>query len=228
MSRVAITTAPDRSHLAARPYRTHGLDPVLLTCVRIEPSPEAAIDDIRQRATRADWLIVTSARAVAIVWPDGSMPPVPVAAVGPATARAVDDAGGTVVFVGSAGGSETVAALGRGTGRVVFPHAAGTDPSVFEEITAAGWDLVERTVYEAVPVAPSSDHVDAVVFASPSAVRGWGLARQFNGAVIGVIGPTTARALRFYGRAPDLVADPPSHESLAALMAAHLAERVET
>jgi uroporphyrinogen-III synthase len=228
VSRVAITTAADRADLAARPYRARGLDPVLLPCVRIDTGPDSAIADIRQQAPGATWLVVTSARAVAIVWPDGAMPPVPVAAVGPVTARAVSEAGGIVALVGEAGASDLVEALGQGTGVVVFPHAAGTDPGVFEEIITAGWDLLERTVYEAVPVAPSNDDVDAVVFASPSAVQGWVMTRRLDGPVVGAIGPTTARVLRGHGRVPDLIADPPSHEGLARLMAAHLAERVDT
>ncbi|MEX2322629.1 MAG: uroporphyrinogen-III synthase [Acidimicrobiia bacterium] len=227
MSRVAITTAPDRAEAAAAPYRAHGLEPVLLPCVRIAPAAESVISDIRHQAAGATWLVATSPRAIAIVWPDGAMPSVPVAAVGSVTARAVTDAGGTVGLVGSVGAFELAAGLGEGDGTVVFPHAAGTDPGVFNAITSAGWNLFERAVYETMPVAPPDADVDAVAFASPSSIRGWSMAKPLEGLVIGVIGPTTARALAEYGGVPDLIAEPPSHQGLATLMAAHLTERVD-
>jgi uroporphyrinogen-III synthase len=227
VSRIAITTAPDRAEAAAAPYRAEGLEPVALPCVRIESAPDGVIADIRHQAAGATWLVATSPRAVAFVWPDGAMPPVPVAAVGPVTARAVTDAGGTVGLVGSAGALELATELGEGEGAVVFPHAVGTDPGVFDAITSAGWNLVERSVYETVPVAPPEADVDAVAFASPSAVRGWSMARPLERLVIGVIGHTTARALAEYGGVPDLIAEPPSHQGLATLMAAHLTERAD-
>ncbi|HUG75496.1 MAG TPA: uroporphyrinogen-III synthase [Acidimicrobiia bacterium] len=227
MSRVAITTAPDRAEAAAAPYRAHGLEPVHLPCVRIEPAAEGVIADIREQAAGAAWLVATSPRTIAIVWPDGAMPSVPVAAVGSITARAVAEAGGTVGLVGSGGAFELAADLGEGEGTVVFPHAAGTDPGVFDTIATAGWSLIERTVYETVPVAPPDAAVDAVAFASPSAIRGWSLARPLKGLVTGVIGPTTAQALAEYGGVPDLIAEPPSHQGLATLMAVHLTERAD-
>jgi uroporphyrinogen-III synthase len=63
--------------------------------------------------------------------------------------------------------------------------------------------------------------VHAVVFASPSAVTGWLLARDFEDVVVGVIGPTTQAAVGRH-RIPDVIAPEPSHHSLARALTSYL------
>ena len=61
----------------------------------------------------------------------------------------------------------------------------------------------------------------AAVFASPSAVAGWLLSRDFDGLVVGVIGPTTWKAVARV-RLPDVLASQPTHQTLAQALASYL------
>jgi uroporphyrinogen-III synthase len=226
VTRVAVTTSADRSDHAADAYRRRGLTPVLLPCIRVEPGSDSVIELLRRAAVDADWIVVTSARAIETTWPEASMPATTVAAVGEATARAVVNAGGTVSLVGTVGASDLVDRIGRGSGRIVVPHAAGADAGVRARLVDAGWEVVDGIVYRTVPTGPASDPVDAAAFASPSAVDGWLGARDLEGVVVGAIGPTTAAALTQRGREPDVVAERPSHASLAAALAGRLRGKI--
>jgi uroporphyrinogen-III synthase len=63
--------------------------------------------------------------------------------------------------------------------------------------------------------------VEAVSFASPSAVQGWLMTRGLDDVVVGVIGKTTGAAVARV-RPPDTVATRPSHKALAGALADHL------
>jgi uroporphyrinogen-III synthase len=227
MVRVAITTAADRSSRLADHARSHGLEPVLLPCIEVIPASDAVLRTARAFASRADWLVVTSPRAVAAVWPDGEMPPFPVAAVGRATAASVEEAGGRVGLVGEAGAGSLVARLAERTEGtfVFFPHATGASPATIAALEQAGAEVKALAVYETRPVAPGPDPVDAVAFGSPSAVQGWLLSRHLDGLVLGAIGETTARALAEVGRPPQVVPPRPDFEDLMAHLAGHLRQR---
>ena len=214
MTRVALTT--DRfSEVAAR-YAHVGLVPVPLPCTRFEPATNARIAAARASAIDAQLLMVTSSRVVELLWPRGGMPDVEVAAVGPSTAAAILDAGGRVEVVGDAGLGRLIDLTGDrlNRGRVTIAHAAGSDPAAMSRLRAIVAELDEHVVYRMVPVGPKVLPVDAVAFASPSAVGGWWLTRTLDDVVVGAIGKTTAQAVSRI-REPDVVADPPSHSSLA-------------
>lgn len=226
MSRVAITTAADRSEVAAEACRRHGLVPVPLPCIAVERGAEAVIAAVAAAVADADWIVVTSARAVSTMWPEGGMPTTPVAAVGAVTAEAVEAAGGAVTITGESGALDLVEGLGGGSGRIVLPHAAGADPLVVDRLIAAGWEVTSGAVYRAVPTAPADDPVDAAFFASPSAVTGWLTGRSLDQVIVAAIGHTTASALTERGHTPDVISDVPSHERLVAALAAHLRGRI--
>jgi uroporphyrinogen-III synthase len=226
--RVAVTTSADSSERVAAPLREAGLEPVELPCIEVRPADEAALDRLRREASDAEMVFLTSARSVAILWPAGGMPPVPCAVVGPATAAAVEAAGGEVAVVGSGGGDELVDLVeGEVRGRrIVFPHARASDPVRAERLRGAGADVVRGAAYDTIPVAPGDAPVDAALFGSPSAVEGWRLTRSIvDLGVVGAMGPTTASALDRAGRIPEVVADPPSVESLVRGLVAHLDQR---
>jgi len=227
MGRVAITTAADRSSLLAGQARSHGLEPVLLPCIAVTPASDAVLHHARALASRSDWLVVTSPRAVRAVWPGGGMPPSPVAAVGPATAASVEEADGIVGLVGEAGAEALVARLAERVGgaSVLFPHATGADPSTVSALESAGAQVKAVAVYETRTVAPGPDPVDAAAFGSPSAVRGWLISRHLEDLVLGAIGETTARALADGGRSPQVVPPRPDFEELMAHLADHLRQR---
>lgn len=227
MPRIALTTTPDRAARLARLCEQRGLEPVRLPCIEFVPAEEDNLDPTRRRVAQADWLVVTSSRAISALWPHGGMPDVPVAAVGPATAQAVRASGGRSVVVGDGGADELVDLVaGRLSGAsVAFPHAEGAGHTTIEALESAGATVDAWAVYEIRPVPPATDPVDAVAFGSPTSVRGWLLSRDLEGLVVGAIGGTTAEALAELAVAADVEPPHPSFEGLIAGMAEHLRDR---
>jgi len=217
---VAITTSADRFAEASRPFTDLGFTPISLPCITVEVADEDLLAGARITAAGVDLLFITSARTVRLLWPDGAMPAVPVAAIGTATARAVTAAGGTLAVVGTGGGLDLVGHVRTLTGvrRALFPHAEGTDPVVIGALRTVVPVVSTIPIYRTVPVAPDPDPVDAVAFASASAVRGWFLTRDTAGAVVAAIGGPTAAALDGFGVTPDAVPDIPGFASMASVL----------
>lgn len=226
MTRVAITTSRDHAAGVAGEFDARGLEPVILPCIEVMPGDPDTIERLRSAAGGADWLLVTSARSIHRIWPDGAMPGVSVAAVGGGTARAVASAGGRVQAEGRAGAAGLVEQLGSLDGRtVVYPHASKADRLVMDRLRAAGAVVVSGAAYRVQPIRPENDPVDAVAFGSPSAVEGWCSARALDGLLVGAIGHTTANALERRGFPAHAVPDRPGFGRLAAIMARHSRER---
>lgn len=221
MTRVAVTT--DRFTAAAVAFDRVGLEPVSLPCIRVEPADEGVVAQAREAASLADLVLISSVRTLDVLWPNGSMPAVEVGAVGESTAAAVKARGGRVLLLGRSGLADLVelAADRLASSRVVFPHAAGSDPVILKALGERALDYRGYEVYRTLPVAPGSAQARAAVFASPSAVEGWLLSRDFDGLVVGVIGPTTRQAVARH-RPPEVVAPQPSYEALAQAVASYL------
>ena len=221
MTRVAITT--DRFETVAREFTGLGMEPVSTPCIRVETAGDRVLTRAREASSGADLVLITSPRTVGLLWPQGGMPPVAAAAVGVSSEAAIEAAGGRVVLRGRSGLASLVARAAEHLDfpRIVFPHAAGTDPESLRALRAMAPGLEEHEIYRAVPIAPGPASVGAVVFASPSAVAGWTRARDFDGLVVGVIGATTGDALARF-RAPDVVAPEPTHGSLARALMSYL------
>ena len=221
MTRVAITT--DRFDSVSSAYALRGLEPVPLPCLRVEPAGDEALTDAREAAADADLLVVTSPRTVSLLWPEQEMPGVEVAAVGESTAAAVARSGGHVVAAGRSGlmGLIEIVADRLRESRVVFPHAGGSDVAASQRLRQLTCQLEEHVVYRTVPVAPAMTDVQAISFASPSAVQGWLVTRDLRNLVVGVIGKTTGAAVARI-RPPDVVATLPSHQALALALTDYL------
>lgn len=184
------------------------------------PRDPRPLEAARARPDRFDWVVFTSARAVAAVGDGaeprpGSPPPTPrVAVVGPATARAAAEAGWAVAVEGRGPGARGLAGEVAATfplvgARVLFPAASGAAPTVEEEFAALGARVTRVEAYRTVVTPPPAARVradlaaglDAVTFASPSAVEavdralGGEMAGGLAGLTIVCIGPTTATAL---------------------------------
>ena len=219
MIRVAVTTAADTARRVADALVAHGFVPVTLPCIAISPSPPDVLDDLRHKAISADLILITSARAVRVTWPHRDMPPVPVAAVGEATAEAVEYAGGRVDTMGSGGASDLIADLEVAGSSIVFPHARAADPATALELERRGATVHAAAAYDTIPIAPDDDKVAAAVFGSPSAVEGWLLRRPLDSLIVAAMGSTTASALRVRGVAHPVVPDRPGFEAVAAALA---------
>lgn len=219
---VAITTTAERYERWSKPLHDHGFETVHLPCIEVRPSSRLA--EARARTTVADWLMVTSPRTVGLVWPQGEMPQVPVAAAGEATASAVKAAGGILGVTGDDDADRLVELLSVRLppgARVVIPHGERADTSRFERLAEEGAEIETMAVYATDSVAPGLEPVDGAVFASPSAVEGWSLSRSFDSLKpIGAIGHVTASALARHGVTSPVVPDRPDPGTLAAALSA--------
>ncbi|HSJ36026.1 MAG TPA: uroporphyrinogen-III synthase [Acidimicrobiia bacterium] len=216
--RVAVTTASDSYACWEEALHSVGLEPLSLPCIEVHPAAEPILADARRRAAAADLLFVTSARAVRILWPAGGFPSSPAAAVGEATAAAVEQAGGIVAVCGDGDGDDLVDLVIDGVSgrRVFFPAARHADSARGRRLSAAGAHLDVEAVYATVPIAPGADPADAVVFGSPSSIEGWEMARRLDEVpVTAVMGSVTAAALRQRGREPDVIPERPSVAAIA-------------
>ncbi|MDP8958309.1 MAG: uroporphyrinogen-III synthase, partial [Actinomycetota bacterium] len=92
--RTAVTTSPDRAPAMAKELERVGLHPVVLPCLEVHPAGPGTLERARRAAEEADLLVLTSARVLGLLWPDGGFPATPVAAVGRSTAEGVRARGG--------------------------------------------------------------------------------------------------------------------------------------
>lgn len=187
---------------------------------------------------RYDWVCFSSPRAVQAVVSRVPGPPetMKVAAVGPSTAAALEDAGWPVHRVPSGGSGEALVEAFRRAGdaagaRIFFPASAIAREVIPDGLTALGAQVDRRTAYgmellavdaEACRRSVDEGEVQVVTFASPSAMEGLRtclgpelfsrLARDLPAAAMG---PTTAEALRQAGWKRVSVAKLPTMEGLA-------------
>ena len=219
--RVAITTTEDRFDGVASTFLVHGLEPVGLPCIRIRPAGDGVLRSVRDAIASVRHLMVSSARSVEALWSDCTNLDADFYVVGSATAEAVERHGGTVRLEGAGGLTDLVDRLvPLGLRRLVFPHADGTDLDAIEPLAASGVEVLSTVVYHTELLHPAGDEVDAVAFASPSAVEGWLSSRPLDDVVVAAIGPTTAAALVRRGVGVDVVPARPGHQDLAAALAA--------
>jgi len=241
---VVITRAIGQHQPLAALLEARGAVPVLFPTVSIRPASDAAaLDAALDRLPECDWLVFTSANAVAQVWPRLARPgparvpaSVRIAAVGPATAEALAARGaGAAVIPDRYLGAAVPAALGDLRGRrVLLPRADIGRKETAAALRAAGADLIDVIAYHTVPAAPDRDGlarlrsgVDAVTFTAPSTVRNFlalvgsealDLLRQTT---VACLGPTTAAAVTSLGLAPPLIAAEATLAGLVDALDAH-------
>jgi uroporphyrinogen III methyltransferase / synthase len=201
--KVVLTRAEGGSPRLAAKLETAGLEVVECPLIRIDP-----IDGPPIRAGAYDWLVVTSARAVDLLFERLEGPVPRVAAIGPGTAAALRARGvepELVPAVSHQGGlvAELAPRLGE-SARVLFAGAADARDVLVREL---GADVVH--LYRTVPIAPARfPDGDLVVLASASAARSF--------AALGLdlpcvsIGPVTSVAAREAGLT--VVAEAETHD----------------
>ena len=247
--RVVVTRAQGADDGLADRLRGLGAEVVHFPAIAI--GPPASWDDL-DRALRdlRSFAWVAFASANAVDWtvrrladlgiPVAALAAPRLAAVGPATAGALRGAVRAPDLVpADARGSALAAALApevRGL-RVLVPRAEEGRPELTEGLAAAGAEVTAPVAYRTLPVGPGAlqglgdlleqGSVDAVVFASPSAVRAVAAAlgpraALLSRAAVAVIGPTTAEAARQEGWPVAIRPSYPGAAALAEVIAARL------
>ncbi len=212
------------------------------------PVDLAALDAALRDLPRFRWAAFASGNAVertvarldALGIPRTALEDLRLACVGPATADRLAELVRAPDLVPT---DHTGAALAASLARhvagaaVLVPRAADGRPELADGLRAAGAEVVAPVAYRTVAVRPetlaplgdllAAGEVDAVAFASPSAVRSVAGALGARAPILGqallaAIGPTTAGALRAAGLEPGVV---PEHHTTVGL-ADELARRL--
>ena len=229
--RVLLTRSEEDNAEWAETLAERGAEPVTLPCIHCEPIDTPALRaDLAAAAAAADWLTFTSRRGVAAfaALHPAPLPRARVAVVGAATAAAARELLGHVDLVGRDG---TAASLGATLARdgdlsyrqhVLLALAENAGDQLERTLTAAGATCTRFNVYRTIPAPPAATKramstlgADNVIFASPTAVKGFVQQVTVDVAVnVYTIGPSTSAAARAAGLAVTAEAREPSLEGV--------------
>ena len=232
---VVVTRPRAQAPSLTRPLQRHGARVVEFPTITIDPpeDPTALREAVAALAT-FDWLVCTSVNGVAAVVraleatgrdPAAALSEVAIAAIGPATARAVRDAGGTVAVVpeeeyrAEALVDALLDEIGNLSGvRVLIARAAEARPVLPRRLREAGGEVREVSAYRTTVANPDADRmrrlleegrIDWLTFTASSTVRNF--VRLVDGATdsarVACIGPITAGTAREVGFSVEVTAD---------------------
>lgn len=235
--RVVVTRAEHQSEGLAAAFERAGarveLLPLLAVVPPADPSP---LERAAAEAGSYDWIVFTSANAVAAFLPlAGPLPEtVSIGAVGPATAEALRGFGIDPHLTARKAEAEGLAAelasqvMGK---RVLFPQAADARPALLAGLREAGAEAVAVIAYDKrlPPEAPAraaalfaDTPIGWVTFTSPRIVRhfvelfGADWERRKGELKAVSIGPVTSAELRRFGAEPAAEAARPGDEEMVA------------
>lgn len=228
--RVAVTRPANQAGALLDGLRQLGAEPLSSPTIEIAEPPDPgpllrAIDGL----DGYDWVVFTSANGVERFWRalatqgvTGLPPHALVAAIGPATAEALEARGCQPQVVPAEYVAEAVAdaliAFGDVVGRrVLLPRAAGARKVLPQRLRVAGAEVDEVVAYETrsnhegiarLRAALKRGEVDMITFTAASTVQHFVAAagRELGGARVAVIGPITAGAARNAGLRVDVEA----------------------
>lgn len=231
---VVVTRPREQAASLAEPLRRRGARVVEFPTIEIAPPDDpSGLSRAIARWECFDWLVCTSVNGVAAVVealgsagrePAGSLAALPAAAIGPATAGALREAGGRVAVVpeeeyrAEALAEALLREMGDAAGvRVLIARAAEARPVLPERLRAAGADVVEVAAYRTEVASPEvgrmtrwlrEGRIDWLTFTASSTVRNFRrLVDAAPGAArVACIGPITAETARETGLRVDVTA----------------------
>ena len=254
--RIAITRPMAQAAALADKLAALGAWPIIFPTIQIAPVDDyAPLDAALRQLDQYQWIVFTSANAVAIFWErlrrhlparvpaaggfTGLVPAaLQFAAVGPATARALEKHGASAKIVPDEYVAEALAAgLGDVAGRrILLPHAELARDALADELRRRGATVDEIAIYRTLPAAPDPRSlaelkrgVDAITFTSASAARNFALViagetLASGPAIIACIGPVTAAAAKQAGWPAGVVAAEYTLDGLVAALAEHFGQ----
>ncbi len=248
--RVAVTRGAGGDDALSARLRALGAEVLECPAIAIGPPADPApLEEALRELPRFDWAVFASVNAVertvaaldALGLKRVGLEDLRLACVGPATAaRLAALVREPDLLPSDQTGAGLAAALARHvSGRaVLLPRAAEGRPELLDGLAAAGAQVTAPVAYRTVAVAPealvplgealAAGRVDAVAFASPSAVKSvvaalGARAPLLGGVLLGAIGPTTAAALAEAGFGAGAVPAEHTAEGLAEALLAALA-----
>ena len=219
--RVVVTRPAEQAASFCAKLRAAGANPIQFPTIKIQPMPdETRLRQVLAGLNTYDRAIFTSVNGVSYVWKalEGEWPSrVRVAAIGPATAVALQKRGVEPDFVPREFMAERIATgLGKVAGQAVLLLRAHKVPRVLADMLRARQALVtEVSVYQTRVNMPGraayavlSQGFDVLTFTSASTVEGFASVADLSAdnVVVACIGPVTAEAARRYGFEVDVIA----------------------
>jgi uroporphyrinogen III methyltransferase/synthase len=224
---VVVTRAEAADGPLSSQLRSLGLKVLLWPAITVERSDTSELDSALARISEFDWIVFASRHAAAPVLAQIPAQPkgLKVTAVGAATAQVLRQRGWTIDLVPDDANAGALigafAPLAKEGMRVLYPASSRALPTIAKGLAQLGAQVTQVEAYRT-DASASLDVADcrawierkqigAVTFASPSAVveleRALGrddFDKLLNTAAAVAIGPTTARVLAEFGRAPVL------------------------
>jgi uroporphyrinogen-III synthase len=198
--RVLVTRPREQAEPLVAALVAEGFDVVLEPLIAVEPISDDPID-----VDGYDCVVVTSANGARELARRATAQPASVAAIGPGTAAALEDAGLHADVIADVHTQEgLVALLAEWPRSTLFVGAEGARSHLVEEL-GADFIAAYRTIELAVSPLPG---VDLTLLMSPSAARAYARAGGRGPAIS--IGPQTTSAAREH--AVDVVAEAGSHD----------------
>ncbi len=249
--RVLVTRPRAQASALCDKLAALGAQPILFPTIEIAPLQDyAALDQAIADLHHYAWLVLTSVNGVAAFWDrltraghDASAlaGEIKVAAIGPATAQALEKHGVAARFMPDEYVAEALArSIGEVRGqRILLPRADIAREALAVELERRGALVDEIAAYRTLPAQPDPHGlaelergVDAVTFTSSSTVRNFmALVGQDiippagSRPVIACIGPITAQTARELGLPVDVMADEYTMDGLVAALAAFFQEK---
>ncbi|HXT34072.1 MAG TPA: uroporphyrinogen-III C-methyltransferase [Chloroflexota bacterium] len=246
---ILVTRARDQAGALSARLRSFGARVIEFPAIRIEPAADYSdLDAALAEPTRFDWICFTSVNAVKAIderlrtlgnsW--AALGAIRLAAIGPATARALRAEGAEVAYMPETFLADAVAAgLPDAEGaRILLARADIADLRMVEGLERRGARVEQYIAYRTVPGdedapalrrALTAGEVDIVTFTSSSTVRnlcqalGDDVPVLLSGLMVACIGPVTAETARECGLAPAIVAREHTIGGLVAAIQGHLA-----
>lgn len=222
-----------------------GAEPIVFPTIEIAPLEDSsALDEAIRNLAQYQWIIFTSVNGVKAFWerlnPTGlkdlSGFVGRLAAIGPATARALESYGVTVTLIPDEYVAESIVDnIGEVRGqRILLPRADIAREALAIELQQRGAIVDEIAAYHTLPAAPDpiglaelQRGVDVITFTSSSTARNFvALVGQDSispSTLIACIGPITANTARELGLRVDIMANEYTMSGLVAALVDHFA-----
>jgi len=231
--RIAVTRPREHAGALAERLERLGAEVAIVPLIAIAPlEDDAELTALVERGDH-DWIVFTSANAVRAAGPRLGEGRARAAAVGPATAQALREAGVEPAF-----SPDVFAALEIADGleplsgaRVLLPQSEIAEPDLADELRARGATVDAVDAYRTVPREASEVELgtlraaDAVVLMSGSAARSLAEQGGAGAALVVCIGPRTAEAASDAGLTVGLIAREATSEGIIEALTTHFGER---